>query len=78
MRLDSSIAPDTGKITPGSEAGIRGNSSIYDAKQLTGKNTKGDLLIPETISIDFKRWFLLRPEYAGLRRTSINLGEIDL
>jgi hypothetical protein len=50
LRLDSCIAPDTGKITRGSEAGVCGNSGIYDAKQLTGKNVKGDLPIPETVS----------------------------
>ena len=48
LKLDSCIAPDTGQITPGSEAGICGNSGIYDAKQLTGQNMKGDLPIPET------------------------------
>ncbi len=55
LKLDFCIATDIGKITPGTEAQC-GNSSVYDTKQLTGKNLKGDLLIPETVSAYIFRW----------------------
>ena len=58
LKLDSCIAPDTGQITPGSEASVCGNSGIYGAGQLTGQNVKGDLPIPETVSAYIRRWFL--------------------
>ena len=58
LKLDSCIAPDTGQITPGSEASVCGNSRIYDAGQLTGQNVKGDLPIPETVSVYIRRWIM--------------------
>ena len=33
-------------------------SSVYNTKQLTEKNVKGDLPIPETVSVYIRRWFL--------------------
>jgi hypothetical protein len=56
LRLDSCIASDTGQITPGSEASVCGNSGIYGAGQLTGQNMKGELLIPETVSVYIRCW----------------------
>ena len=58
LRLETCIAPDTGQITPGSEAGVCGNSGIYDAGQLMGQNVKGDLPIPETVSAYIRRWVI--------------------
>ena len=58
LKLDSCIAPDTGQITPGSEASVCGDSRIYCAGQLTGQNMKGELLIPETVSIYVNRWLI--------------------
>ena len=58
LKLDACIAPDTGQITPGSEASACGNSRIYGAGQLTEQNVKGELPIPETVSVYIRRWFL--------------------
>ena len=71
LRLNSCIAPDTGKITPGSEAGVCGNSGIYDAKQLMGKNKAGDLPIPETVSIYVNRWLIWVKSIYGKEKTEM-------
>jgi hypothetical protein len=36
LKLDTCIAADTGQISPGSKAGVCGNSGIYGARQLPG------------------------------------------
>jgi hypothetical protein len=71
LKLDSCIAPDTGQITPGSEASVCGDSRIYCAGQLTGQNMKGDLPIPETVSVYIRRWFLWVKSMYGKEKISL-------
>ena len=71
LRLNSCMASDTGQITPGPEADISGSSGIYDARRSPEENMKGDLLIPETVSVYVRRWFIWVKSIYGNKGTVV-------
>jgi len=58
LRLSSHRVQAVGQITPDGRAYYSESSSDYVTEQLTGKNTKGDLPVPDTVSKYVQRWLI--------------------
>ena len=71
LKLSAHGNSEGSKITPAGRVYNSEISGVYNAKQLRDKNNKGDLPIPETVSVYIQHWLIWVKSIYGTEETQV-------